>query len=98
MNSSISTVFFFKYLVFLLLILFLSLGCSHLQPLLKGQAVDDVQLTFGIGATKVQINKETETVKRKIMNKRGNKRNFKRGAKVHHKNFPKSLARGGIRL
>lgn len=36
--------------------------------------------------------------KRKIMSRRGNRKNFRRGAKVHHKNVPRSLSRGGIRL
>lgn len=36
--------------------------------------------------------------KRKIMSRRANRKNFRRGAKVHHKNVPRSLSRGGIRL
>lgn len=37
-------------------------------------------------------------MKRKIMSKRANRKNFKRGTRVHSKNMPRSLSRGGIRL
>jgi len=37
-------------------------------------------------------------MKRKIMSKSANKKNFKRGAKTHPKNAPRMLSRGGIRL
>lgn len=37
-------------------------------------------------------------MKRKIMSKKANKKNFKSGAKIHPKNTPRSLSRGGIRL
>lgn len=37
-------------------------------------------------------------MKRKIMKMRANKKSFRRGAKVHPKNAPRSLSRGGIRL
>lgn len=36
-------------------------------------------------------------MKRKMMSRRSNKKNFRRGAKTHRKNF-KSISRGGIRL
>lgn len=35
---------------------------------------------------------------RKKLSRRANKRNFKRGARVHRKNAPKPLSRAGIRL
>lgn len=37
-------------------------------------------------------------MRRKIMSRRANKRNFKRGTRVHRKNAPRSVSRGGIRL
>jgi len=37
-------------------------------------------------------------MKRKIMSRRSNRKNFRKGARVHPKNAPKSLSRGGIRL
>lgn len=37
-------------------------------------------------------------MKRKMMSRKANKRNFKSGAKTHPKNAPRSLSRGGIRL
>lgn len=37
-------------------------------------------------------------MKRKIMSRRANKKSFRRGAKMHPKNAPRSLSRGGIRL
>ena len=37
-------------------------------------------------------------MKRKIMSKKANRKNFKSGAKTHPKNAPKMLSRGGIRL
>lgn len=37
-------------------------------------------------------------MKRKIMSKRANKKSFRRGAKMHPKNAPRSVSRGGIRL
>lgn len=37
-------------------------------------------------------------MKRRIMSKRSNKKNFRRGSKSHPKNAPRSLSRGGIRL
>lgn len=37
-------------------------------------------------------------MKRKIMSKKSNRKNFKRGAKTHPKNAPHSVPRGGIRL
>lgn len=37
-------------------------------------------------------------MKRKIMSRRANRKNFRRGNKVHPKNAPRSLSRGGIRL
>lgn len=37
-------------------------------------------------------------MKRRIMSKRANKKSFRRGARVHPKNAPRSLSRGGIRL
>jgi len=37
-------------------------------------------------------------MKRKIMSKKANRKNFKSGAKTHPKNTPRNLSRGGIRL
>jgi len=37
-------------------------------------------------------------MKRKMMSKRANRKNFKSGAKVHPKNSARSVSRGGIRL
>lgn len=37
-------------------------------------------------------------MRRKIMSKRSNRKSFRRGARVHPKNAPRSLSRGGIRL
>lgn len=37
-------------------------------------------------------------MKRKMMSKKGNHKNFKKGAKSHPKNAPRTLSRGGIRL
>lgn len=37
-------------------------------------------------------------MKRRIMSKRANKKSFRRGAKMHPKNAPRSVSRGGIRL
>lgn len=37
-------------------------------------------------------------MKRKIMSRRANKKSFRRGTRVHPKNAPRSLSRGGIRL
>jgi len=37
-------------------------------------------------------------MKRKMMSKSSNRKNFKRGAKSHPKNAPRTLSRGGIRL
>nr|QJB20018.1 MAG: hypothetical protein [Microvirus sp.] len=37
-------------------------------------------------------------MKRKIMGKKQNRKNYKSGAKTHPKNAPRSLSRGGIRL
>jgi hypothetical protein len=37
-------------------------------------------------------------MKRRIMSKKSNRKNFKRGAKTHPKNAPRSVSRGGIRL
>lgn len=36
-------------------------------------------------------------MKRKIMNRRSNRKNFRRGTRVHPKNM-RSVSRGGIRL
>lgn len=37
-------------------------------------------------------------MRRKIMSKKSNRKNFKRGSKTHPKNQPRALSRGGIRL
>lgn len=37
-------------------------------------------------------------MKRKIMSRRANKRNFRRGSRIHRKNAPRMMSRGGIRL
>jgi len=37
-------------------------------------------------------------MKRKMMSPKANKKNFKRGARTHKFNHPKSMSRGGIRL
>jgi len=37
-------------------------------------------------------------MKRKIMSKKANRKNFKQGAKTHPKNSARSVSRGGIRL
>lgn len=37
-------------------------------------------------------------MKRKIMSRRSNKKSFRRGAKVHRKNAPRTMSRAGIRL
>lgn len=37
-------------------------------------------------------------MKRRIMSKSSNRKNFKKGAKSHPKNAPRMLSRGGIRL
>lgn len=37
-------------------------------------------------------------MKRRMMSKRSNRKNFKKGAKTHPKNAPRSLSRGGVRL
>lgn len=37
-------------------------------------------------------------MKRKIMSKKANRKNFKNGAKTHPKNAPRTVSRGGIRL
>lgn len=37
-------------------------------------------------------------MKRRIMSKSANRKNFRRGAKTHPKNNVRSVSRGGIRL
>lgn len=37
-------------------------------------------------------------MKRKIMSRGQNRKNFRRGSKVHPKNAPKTMSRGGRRL
>jgi len=37
-------------------------------------------------------------MKRKIMSKKSNRKNFKSGSKTHPKNQARGLSRGGIRL
>jgi len=37
-------------------------------------------------------------MKRKMMSKKANSKNFKKGSKTHPKNAPKAVSRGGIRL
>ena len=37
-------------------------------------------------------------MKRKIMSKKSNAKNFKKGSKTHPKNNPRGVSRGGIRL
>lgn len=37
-------------------------------------------------------------MRRKIMNRKSNKRSFRRGAKMHPKNARRSVSRGGICL
>nr|QJB19197.1 MAG: hypothetical protein [Microvirus sp.] len=37
-------------------------------------------------------------MKRMRMSKRGNRKNFRRGTKIHKRNAPRSLSRGGGRL
>jgi len=37
-------------------------------------------------------------MKRKIMSRRSNKKSFRRGARVHPKNAPTTMSRGGRRL
>ncbi|QXP08076.1 MAG: hypothetical protein [Arizlama microvirus] len=37
-------------------------------------------------------------MKRRVMSKKANRKNFKSGAKTHPKNTPRMLSRGGIRF
>lgn len=37
-------------------------------------------------------------MRRKMMSKKSNRKNFKQGSKSHPKNMPRPLSRGGIRL